>query len=304
MSWRLMISALLVPLLAACSAPIATQTPQLSIAASATFRPAATPSRTQPPPSPTPTLTRPTRTPTITLLPTYDVLTPIPPKLKGFVGVAYSLESEQAYGQYVIRVWAIPTQTVEFIGKAITVVSVNQPPLEIVSVFAVDPLSGKDVTGDGLPDIIATKAGCGVSCHFSTVIYSLGHTVVKVFQSPDSRYTGNLVDINQDGVYEYVGYDDETFQSYCANPVRLTPKVVYEYQPDSGYVVASPHYPEYYAEDIAQHTEMAVNAKPNDPDKGIWDGTWDGTIKCSILPLVLDYLYSGQNEQAWQSLEQ
>lgn len=185
-----------------------------------------------------------------------------------------------------------------------TVVSRNQPMLEIASIFGVDPLSGKDITGDGFPDVIATTAGCGANCRFSTIIYNLGHTAVKVFQSPDSRYAGELVDIDENGVYEYVGYDDKTFDSYCANPVRLTPKIVYEYQPEGGYIVASPHYPQYYAEDITQHMEIAANTKPNDPDKGIWDGTWDGTTKCSILPLVLDYFYSGQNEKAWEALKQ
>lgn len=29
---------------------------------------------------------------------------------------------------------------------------------------------------------------------------------------------------------------------------------------------------------------------------------WDGTPKCTVLALVLDYLYSGQSEKAWEAL--
>ena len=30
---------------------------------------------------------------------------------------------------------------------------------------------------------------------------------------------------------------------------------------------------------------------------------WDETSKCAVLPLILDYLYSGRMDQAWEALE-
>jgi hypothetical protein len=32
-------------------------------------------------------------------------------------------------------------------------------------------------------------------------------------------------------------------------------------------------------------------------------GEWDGSTKCGVLPLVLDYLYSGQDGRAWAELD-
>jgi hypothetical protein len=42
--------------------------------------------------------------------------------------------------------------------------------------------------------------------------------------------------------------------------------------------------------------KMAEEAKPG----GLAE--WDGTAKCSVLPLVLDYLYCGRTEEAWAAL--
>jgi hypothetical protein len=49
---------------------------------------------------------------------------------------------------------------------------------------------------------------------------------------------------------------------------------------------------------IADHTQMIEETDPSE------FGDWDGTSKCLVLPLVLDYLYTGQAERAWEALNQ
>jgi len=218
--------------------------------------------------------------------------------VKGFIGVSYSLESKQTIGNYVVRIWSIPTPTVEFVGKAITVQSLTgmgagQPILEIDSILEINPLTGHDLTGDGFPDIAVTVATGGANCCFSVVAYNLGLEPTKILSSPYSEFSGTFQDLNRDGIFEFITSDDP-LRSFCAYPTALAVKVIYQYQ-NGTYQPASPKFAPYYAEDIAKHTRVATDAKPS-------DGDWDGTTKCSVLPLVLDFLYSGQTDEAWEAL--
>jgi hypothetical protein len=72
----------------------------------------------------------------------------------------------------------------------------------------------------------------------------------------------------------------------------VTVKVIMVYDPGQDrYLPASPRFPEQYAEEIATNEERAGYA-PGEL------GEWDGTNICAILPLALDYLYTGQPDRA------
>jgi len=58
----------------------------------------------------------------------------------------------------------------------------------------------------------------------------------------------------------------------------------------------SPGFMALYAGDIAQHTRQDEAAMPGD------FGEWDNTTKCAVLPIVLDYLFTGQSEKARSEL--
>ncbi len=48
-----------------------------------------------------------------------------------------------------------------------------------------------------------------------------------------------------------------------------------------------------FTDQITQDTQRAEQAQPGE------DGEFDNTTKCQVLPVVLDYLYSGQTNKAW-----
>jgi hypothetical protein len=70
-------------------------------------------------------------------------------------------------------------------------------------------------------------------------------------------------------------------------------QVIMRYEPNRGYVPASPRFVSLYTEIIAGHAELAERTAAGDL------GEWDGTTKCAVLPVVLDYLYTGQADLAW-----
>jgi hypothetical protein len=75
--------------------------------------------------------------------------------------------------------------------------------------------------------------------------------------------------------------------------------VLLEVSPDEGrYLPRSYAHPEIYRDEICLDTERAQAAAAGGADWG-----WDGTPKCEVLPLVLDYLYSGDPDAAWDALE-
>jgi hypothetical protein len=117
---------------------------------------------------------------------------------------------------------------------------------------------------------------------------------MKVMETPLSNCEGLFEDLDKDGVSEFVACD-EMFAFVLCNPARPPlVQVVLQYQPGKGYVPASPRFASIYTNNIATHRKLAEEAKP---------GGWDNTTKCSVLPLVLDYLYSGQPAQAWSELD-
>lgn len=112
-----------------------------------------------------------------------------------------------------------------------------------------------------------------------------------------SHCPGEFRDLNGDGVYEFLTCDDSFAYKFCSFAQSPLVRVVLKFMPGQGYVPASPEFPEIYAEEIAQHraqAEETLNQGPS-PDR-------DGTPKCVVLALVLDYLYSGQPEKAWEAL--
>jgi hypothetical protein len=100
-------------------------------------------------------------------------------------------------------------------------------------------------------------------------------------------------------VFEFRTRDDSfayAYSSYAGSPCVLSILVYDSVQ--RHYIPKSYAYPEFYRSEIRLDTERAKLALTGGGDAG-----WDGTPKCDVLPLVLDYLYSGDPEAAWDALE-
>jgi hypothetical protein len=67
----------------------------------------------------------------------------------------------------------------------------------------------KDLTGDGIPDLVMISSSGGAHCCFETIVFSLGATVKKVatFDAGHSNRGFQFKDLDGDGVYEAIGPD-------------------------------------------------------------------------------------------------
>lgn len=242
------------------------------------------------PPSAT---TPPSVTPTITATSPPPIPEAVAPAA-GESGESFFLEEERIIGPYAIRLW----RDANYIpGGVVTIEGNNQPRVVIQMASYVDDLTGADLTGNGEPTVVVETFSGGASCCFGLQAYDLGPTIRRVLDKVENSCGAGMQDVNGDGIYEVVTCDDPLAYEYC--PGAASPRTLVYLAYDSGlqrYVPASPRYSAYYAETISYDADTAASAGPGD------FGEWDDTNKCGVLPLVLDYLYSGQTANAWSAL--
>ncbi|MEW5826520.1 MAG: VCBS repeat-containing protein [Candidatus Bipolaricaulota bacterium] len=213
----------------------------------------------------------------------------------------YACEETRGYGEYVVRVWKSLDNEAPTYYRAVTV---DRGGIRLLCrdwVTGLDPLSGTDINGTGYPDLIIETYSGGAHCCFAVAVYDLSSTLVSIDvpASPGGNAPGGFVDLNGDGVFEFETRDDSFAYTYCCFADSPATLAILEYSPAEGkYVPASYRYPNLYQDEIARHTERARARVSEEADGG-----WDGTDKCDVLPLVLDYLYSGDPTSAWEALE-
>ena len=264
--------------------------------ATVTPPPTATPSPTPPPPSPTPP--PPTATPGKPSSAPGPVGTPVPVSTLPPAPEGYKVEERwidsylvQFFEKEDVEEFLLPSENIVVISRDGVVLA------RVESVSLLGELTGTDITGEGHPDVIVEVFTGGAHCCSSTIVYDLGPEFTKVLETPLSNCGGSFEDLNGDGVYEYLTCDDLFAYFYCPYASSPVVKVVMEYKPGHGYVPASPRFAYLYEDAIAHDTALAEEYGPGDL------GEWDGSNKCAVLPVVLDYLYSGQPERAWESFE-
>ncbi len=226
------------------------------------------------------------------------VPTPVPPTSELFPEGTYVLQEERVIGPYAVRLWRNTSED-DFgfpFDNIATISALEQPTVQIENATGLDDLTGTDITGEGHPDVIVERYTGGAHCCSSTVIYDLGPKMSKVLEAPESNCGGTLQDLDGDGVYEFVTCDDLFAYVYCCYAGSPAARVILQYDGES-YVPASPSFPEAYEEDIARDREMAEGASPGE------NCEWGNDTKCQMLPLVLDYLYSGEVDKAWSEFD-
>ncbi|MCP4541647.1 MAG: hypothetical protein GY832_31325 [Chloroflexi bacterium] len=248
-------------------------------AAQPTFTPKAPSTDTPLPPSPT---DAPTKVPP----------TPVP------ISDAYVVKEERLIGTYTVQLWRNTADDAWGYDNIVTISADDQILAQIEMVWGFGALTGDDITGEGNPDVIIETFTGGAHCCFSTIVYDLGSTLTQVLKTRESNCGGGFEDLDGDAILEFVTCDDLFAYVYCPYAASPTVQAVLQYDPAQGYVPVSSSFPHLYTEAIAQHTEMARNAVPEEL------GEWDQTTKCAVLPLILDYLYSGQTDQAWTKLNE
>ncbi|HTS38224.1 MAG TPA: hypothetical protein VMH04_21300 [Candidatus Solibacter sp.] len=168
----------------------------------------------------------------------------------------------------------------------------------------VDPVSGSDFNGDGTPDLVLSGYSGGLHCCYVYEIVSLGKTPQELhtFQNPvpitfEKQSDGTVLIRASDGVFDYF---------IIPHADAFIPQLVLKLD-GNNLVDVSAKYPEVYDREIDQARsqltpeELEKFKKSNFHDKLYTDQI--PTVR-KVLTIVLDYVYSGREDKAWQALEE
>ncbi len=223
----------------------------------------------------------------------------IPPVSEMFPLASYTIVEQREIGHFTLALWDDESANDAFDSVA-TIARDGQNLALVEFATGFDPLTGRDITGEGNPDVVVRSFSGGAHCCSATYVYDLGAALTPVLETAPSNCDGVFEDLDGDGTLEFVTCDDVFAYAYCPYAFLPHVRMVLQYQPGGGgYVHASPRFPDLYAEDIAAHQQLAAASVV----QGGGQGEWDGTNKCGALPLALDYLYTGRYGMAWHALE-
>ena len=215
-------------------------------------------------------------------------------------GGNYKLKNEIVIGSYGIRYWH-HTDSATGYEDIVLIEKKGMESILIESAFEIVTLIDADINGDGFPDVIIETYSGGAHCCFSTQVYSLGEKPILILKKPESNISGEFEDLDDDGIYEYITADDIFAYEYCPFVSSPIVKVIMAYDEQAGrYLPASPNFPNEYIKEIEENTQSADRVARANINE---NGEWDDTTKCSVLPLVLDYIYLGDLEKAHSELE-
>jgi hypothetical protein len=222
--------------------------------------------------------------------------TPTPSYPPEPISDTYAVEDERLIGAYIVTLWHNTAADALGFDNIVTIASAagGQTLVQLDLVSGFRDYTGHDITGEGDPDLVLERYTGGAHCCFSVIVYNLGPTPTKVLETRESNCSGRFEDLDGDSVPEFITCDDLFAYVYCPYAASPMVQVILRYEPGRGYVPASPHFAQLYAEVIVQHTGLAEGATA----EGM--GEWDQTTKCGVLPLVLDYLYTGRADRAWE----
>ncbi len=166
-----------------------------------------------------------------------------------------------------------------------------------------DPISGVDLNGDGKPELVLSGYSGGLHCCYVYEVVSLGRTpqVLHTFANPlpitfERQPDGATLIRAVDGVFDYfiVPHTDAVIPQLVLKPEG------------NNLVDVSAQYPELYDKEIElarnQLTpdELEKFRKSNFHDKLFTDQI--PTVR-KVLTIVLNYVYSGREDKAWQALD-
>lgn len=169
-----------------------------------------------------------------------------------------------------------------------------------------EPVSGKlpmtrDITGDGIPDLVVLDYTGGVHCCYEYSIFSLGDQFKKLATLDGRDSTMTFKDIDGDGVFEVRGRDSTFAYWNAAFADSVLPEIVLRFR-DGKYELASnimrspaPDRP-ILEERIRQ---IRQDMRPQSPDTKS-----PLNLSPSLWHCMLDLVYSGNGNLAWKVLEE
>jgi hypothetical protein len=210
------------------------------------------------------------------------------------------VERAATIGPYVLRTWVDPAGDLPPYTRWVTIDRGGAILASCEWATGFDEHTGTDINGNGTPDAIILLYSGGAHCCFDVAVYDLGPTLRRVgFPTPPGgNSSGVFEDLNDDGILEYRTADDSFAYSYCCFAASPAVPVVLRFDSKAfTYVPATFAFPSILKDAMRRDMLLAEEGAA-----GSALGEWDGTPKCSVLALVLDYLYAGRIDEAWDAL--
>lgn len=170
--------------------------------------------------------------------------------------------------------------------------------------MSLDQVSGADVNGDGVPDVVFDGFSGGQGCCYTYWIVSLGKKPQVV------RELHNQVPLTfrrrDDGLIE-VRTGEGAFDLFLLpHENAVIPELTFRLQ-GSNLIDVSPEYQKEYDEQIAKAQSELTADSLDKFRRSVYSQKMfidqAPTVK-AVLTIVLNYLYSGRDSQAWQALEE
>jgi succinate dehydrogenase hydrophobic anchor subunit len=213
----------------------------------------------------------------------------------------FNLQREWFVNDYVVRLWQDPTA----MYQALTIDRAGQQRIQIDSMMGgqVYDLTSTDITGEGNPDVIYEVAFAGSDPRCSVIIYDLGaQAATRIAETPPGMCGARFADLDGDGTRELIVNDPAFVNQFCGVEVSPLVEVVLEYRRDQRrFIPQSALFPDYYeaqAQGYLARADMpallSAQAQANEL----------GSAKCTVLGVVLPYLYGGMISEGWTTLRQ
>jgi len=211
----------------------------------------------------------------------------------------YGLHDERTVGPFTVQRWVnsnMPEVSPSGMCDCITVVYEGVRRVTTfdnagtLSAFITSDLSGTDINGDGLPDLIVSAWSGGAHCCYSSGVYSVGEDVKAVLLLETGNCgPGEFEDLDGNGTREFITCDDRWAYAYCSFADSPFPRVIYSYDSARGmYVPDTPRYASRYRDQLA---EALDNAQTWLSESG---GQDPGLDKCRLLRPALGLMYAGR----------
>ena len=158
----------------------------------------------------------------------------------------------------------------------------------------VHEVTGRDITGDGVPEIVLSSDSGGNHCCEEVAIYSVTPTVHRIAYE-SSAFCIALEDLDGDGVPELVTCDvapniPAAEELRCSMAEQPTPTVIYHYEAATdSYRLATPTYLGRRHEALRRAVTAAEARWPDEP--------------CGLYGAALEVLYAGDRREAERLLQ-
>ena len=168
------------------------------------------------------------------------------------------------------------------------VLTLGQP--DLVSAITINEVSGRDINGDGVADLVVDEWSGGAHCCYETTIYSLEQRPRPLLSLQAGNCgPGELLDLDGDGRLEVVTCDDRWAATYCPFAFSPMPRVVFAYDVVTReYVPDTPRFARRSGDQLAAAVSEAERAVRD------IDIREPGREKCAVLGPALTSMYEGR----------